>query len=666
MTMVSYLLALASPVLAEYQSDPYLAYRPNFARSLPVQIMLTGIVLTLVAVLFIHLMFTAQYHWPLAPVNYVLQLSGVATLLISLIATIHVVLSASFAESEKWPYMLSYIAVNVPPLDLDVSSEGWSIAERATWLVMNASTSGLIQITHIQFLTLLYPSRLEGRLIFALLGPLAVVAAVVQLLPISGNEQVNTIASAVRNVCNATLSLLFTIALFVWGLLVNRRQAWRTDGGTAVFGCAALTLALLSTVLNFLYIHKEDEYVWLPSLVWAVVLWQSFLGWWWWVGAGSGGGLSGDTPGEDIKEKLRREAKRENRRKEARDRRRETKIKAQRVWKGVAGAFSGPISPLSPSETETPIASSSSASAVLNSSADIAPRRSARHRTRVLTSPTIGGDPSASEVNSSPTQSSALRETSSQLLTPNSITEQDPDNNGPSDSASVDSRASSMTLTTSSATAGTTTNSGVAGSVLPNVLYQWYTSLRREHNAAARLQAAERVERIRERVNGIGTSRLDVDASRDMNGSRSRSRRRWGSTERDGVASDRWAWGWGWNGLGWRRGRSTSRRNIERLNEGSYEMESPSGNFHQRQQGALSEDERRSDEEDIYVLDDVDPQSALKSEGRRRSRRREQTPIEDLSSTLPSPPDTAHLRRPNSVWWWGPLSKWRLQDSTTY
>jgi hypothetical protein len=151
-----------------------------------VQILLTGIVLTLTAVLLIHLLFTAQYHWPLAPVNYVLQISGVTTLLISLIATIHVVLSASEDESETWPYMLSYVAVEVPPTDMD-DSEGWSTAERATWAVMTASTSGLVQvrfslllpsfkpfesvqITHIQFLTLLYPSRLEKQLIFALLG----------------------------------------------------------------------------------------------------------------------------------------------------------------------------------------------------------------------------------------------------------------------------------------------------------------------------------------------------------------------------------------------------------------------------------------------------------------------------------------------------------------
>ena len=144
-----------------YASDPYLTYRPAFARSLPVQIMLTGIVLTLVAVLLIHLLFTAQYHWPLAPVNYVLQLSSVTTLLISLIATIHVVLSSSLAESEKWPYMLNYIAVNVPPMDLDTNDALWSTAERATWLVMNASTSGLIQV--ISLLCTAYVPYLSSR-----------------------------------------------------------------------------------------------------------------------------------------------------------------------------------------------------------------------------------------------------------------------------------------------------------------------------------------------------------------------------------------------------------------------------------------------------------------------------------------------------------------------
>ena len=133
-----------------YDNDPILQYRPNFTRSLPVQILLTGVVLTLVAVLFIHLIFTVQYHWPLAQVNYILQMSGVTTLLISMIATLHVVLAASIQESREWPYMLSYIAVDIPPLviDNDRDESGWSWVEQATWLAMNATTSGLIQVRY--------------------------------------------------------------------------------------------------------------------------------------------------------------------------------------------------------------------------------------------------------------------------------------------------------------------------------------------------------------------------------------------------------------------------------------------------------------------------------------------------------------------------------------
>ncbi|KAF7792728.1 hypothetical protein EIP86_003826 [Pleurotus ostreatoroseus] len=104
---------------------------------------MTGIVLTLTSVLLIHLLFTAQYHWPLAPVNYALQLSAVCTLLTSLIATLHVVLQASTNESQQWPYMLNYLAVDIPPLQW---GGGWSPGELTAWLLMNATTSALIQL----------------------------------------------------------------------------------------------------------------------------------------------------------------------------------------------------------------------------------------------------------------------------------------------------------------------------------------------------------------------------------------------------------------------------------------------------------------------------------------------------------------------------------------
>lgn len=82
-------------------------------------------------------------------------------------------------------------------------------------------------------------------------------------------------------------------------LIINRKEAWRTDGGTAIFGGGALALSLVSIALNlyqvsiklvtgiFSYIPKIVKVppVWIPPLLWAVVLWQSFLGWWWYVGS---------------------------------------------------------------------------------------------------------------------------------------------------------------------------------------------------------------------------------------------------------------------------------------------------------------------------------------------------------------------------------------------
>ncbi|KAF5321259.1 hypothetical protein D9619_001660 [Psilocybe cf. subviscida] len=626
LSLASFSLAVAADIYLEDPqdgSDPYLKYRPPFVRSLPVQIMLTGVVLTLVAVLFIHLMFTAQYHWPLAPVNYILQLSGVTTLLISLIATIHVVLSAAFTESEGWPYMLSYIAVNVPPLDIDLNdeNEGWTPVERATWLVMNACTSGLIQITHIQFLTLLYPSKLESRLIFALLGPLAVVAAIMQLLSMSTSETVNRLSLDIRNVCNASLSLLFTLALFIWGVFVNRKQAWRTDGGTAVFGAAALSLAVISTALNVLYVHKEQEFAWLPGLMWAVVLWQSFLGWWWWVGAGSGGGY---TEEESMEDKLRREAKRERRKKEAKERRQETKLRAQKVWKGVAGAF----------------VPSSSVSTTL-SHGDLRSRAS------------VMGIPPDSTY-ASPSSTGSTR------------------NRGGGNRRRPLSRDSSETLTGSTTQ---NTRDSTLPHFLPLVVHRWYSSLRHAHNAAARVQAAERSERVermrdRARDDSAGAARRAQDGDGYFRGS---------------------TFGW-WNAQGtWGRRRDGNQRrgtvtspgsdkDSDRSRSGSRSKSSSRGRRGPRK-------EARSDPDDIYVSEEDarQPSRQQQREGSQHQdrsielqtfpRHRDEGAEETASSPTMSRQDTSvgnTLPRPvtnnssTSIWWWGPLKRWRLQDSTIY
>ncbi|KAF9443793.1 hypothetical protein P691DRAFT_808327 [Macrolepiota fuliginosa MF-IS2] len=591
--LLATLVAAQESATDEYPQDPYLQFRPPFARSLPVQILLTGVVLTLTVVLLIHLLFTAQYHWPLAPVNYVLQVSGVTTLLISLIATIHVILSTSGSESEGWPYMLSYLAVNVPPSDLGDDSEDWSVAERATWLVMMASTSGLIQITHIQFLTLLYPSRLEKQLIFALLGPMAIVAAVMQLLPINSNPNVIYVSTAVKNVCNATLSLLFTVALLIWGFLVNRQQAWRTDGGTAVFGCAALILALVSTALNLIYVHKEDEYVWLPGLMWAVILWQSFLGWWWWVGAGSGSGL-GDK--EDMEEKLRKEAKRENRRREAKERRQETKKRAKKVWRDVTGAFGR-------EQEDAGIAGQSS-------STESRPRPPSRLSNLRARSPAEGVSSTTSA--------------------------HPPDSESPPDSP-----ARSVVSSSISSLSGTSLRT--LPRFIPIAIQRFYASVRRAHLIAAQKQAVERVERIRE-------------------------------MERNGV-SDSSRPTWGVSNLLWRtrtRREPSARRDPDvdvegDKGEGEYEMHERNEWRHNRsREGGRQEDHENSEDE----IEDAES-----GRGYPRGRRQEQDQVRNrdkgeeessVNATSTRSSSTQPNERPRSLWWWGPLGRWRLQDSTTY
>lgn len=90
---------------------------------------------------------------------------------------------------------------------------------------------------------------------------------------LSPHKRAQDLGDAIRGVCNTTLALLFSAALFIWGFAVNRTRAWRTDGGTAAFGAAAIFLAIMSVAINFVLIFVENL-VWLPTFNWAVVLWQ--------------------------------------------------------------------------------------------------------------------------------------------------------------------------------------------------------------------------------------------------------------------------------------------------------------------------------------------------------------------------------------------------------
>lgn len=143
------------------------------------------------------------------------------------------------------------------------------------------------QLTHIQFLTLLFPSALEARLIFWMLGPLALAASGMEFTALSSYTDLKTsdLGDSIRNICNSTLTLLYTVALLIWGLAVNRQRAWRTDGGTASFGAGSVGLALINTAISFVEI-AYDRLWWLPDICWTLTIWQSWLGFWWWVGAG--------------------------------------------------------------------------------------------------------------------------------------------------------------------------------------------------------------------------------------------------------------------------------------------------------------------------------------------------------------------------------------------
>ncbi|GHJ86076.1 hypothetical protein NliqN6_2478 [Naganishia liquefaciens] len=310
-------------------ADPYLDYRPSFAYSLPVQLLIQGITLTLLVVLLIHLLFTTQYHFPLSRFNYLLQLAGILLVLTNIIISIVATMRVQDKASQKWPYMLDYISVNLPNYD-------WSTAETAAWFTLHCACNGLVQLTHIQFLTLLFPSKTEVQLIFLLLGtsnthracllktnampyftgPLAVAASGLVYTSLSTRRTTIDLGDAIRNVFDSTLLLIFSMALFIWGFLVNRKRAWRTDGGTGAFGAGAMALAITSTAVNFVEV-REDHLSWLQNLTWALVLWQSWLGFWWWVGSGMGIGEVQDIMEREERRKIRQERRERKRQREA-------------------------------------------------------------------------------------------------------------------------------------------------------------------------------------------------------------------------------------------------------------------------------------------------------------------------------------------------------------
>lgn len=136
-----------------FDRDPYLDYQPAFAYSLPIQFLLTGVILSMSAILLINLVFTAPYHWPLAKLNYSLQMAGVSSLLLTLGITLSIILTSVHDTSRKWPYMLNYVAVDVPV-------NNWTNVDNGLWYTLDAVTSGLAHVRPPSFL----PPRLRLKL----------------------------------------------------------------------------------------------------------------------------------------------------------------------------------------------------------------------------------------------------------------------------------------------------------------------------------------------------------------------------------------------------------------------------------------------------------------------------------------------------------------------
>ncbi|KAK4055127.1 hypothetical protein OIV83_000407 [Microbotryomycetes sp. JL201] len=322
--------AVASQLATRYEQDgvsdpvdPYLEVLPAFTYSMPVQVVILGVTVTLLGILLVHLLFTVRYHLPLSKINYSFQVSAVVLALGNVAAQLHIVMTNLAKQGRRWPFAYDYIEVSMPP-------RSWSQAERGAWLFLQGANSLCTHSTHIQFLTMLFPSRLEMKLILGLLGPLALATAGLYFTSLAQHPAVIDLGDAIRTTANSSLTLLYTFALFIWGLTLNRKRAWRTDGGTAAFGVLAMILGVMGTAVNFVEI-REDRMRWLPGVVTCILLWQSWVGFWWWVGAGMWTGEA-----EDVE---RREA-RKLRRAEARKARREAREREQRAQSGVASGAS--------------------------------------------------------------------------------------------------------------------------------------------------------------------------------------------------------------------------------------------------------------------------------------------------------------------------------------
>ncbi|KAI3617074.1 hypothetical protein CBS9595_002983 [Malassezia furfur] len=269
------------------------AHPPPFVFSVPVQTLGIGVVFAIAIVMTVNLTFTAPYHYPLSKCNYLLQLTAAVVFLITVTASLGIMIHNLATRVAHTPHLFPYLPELLPSRD-------WTLAQQVLFLLMQALTAAtanvrviLTQITHVQFLTLLFPSKLEMRLIVWLMGPV-----ILAQFGLFFAYYIEDIGVEIQDICECTLSLLYTAALVIWGTLINRQRAWRRDGATALFGTAAIVMALIKTLVSYIHMAYEDAY-WILLVSWALTIWQSWLGFWWWVSAGMGIG--------EVEDRLRRQ-----------------------------------------------------------------------------------------------------------------------------------------------------------------------------------------------------------------------------------------------------------------------------------------------------------------------------------------------------------------------
>ncbi|ODN83562.1 hypothetical protein L202_01682 [Cryptococcus amylolentus CBS 6039] len=620
--------------------DPYLQYQPGLAYSLPIQLVVNGITGTLLCVLLIHLLFTTQYHYPLAPLNYFLQLSSIVVVLISVIIKLVVALNYCTAAADKWPYDLDYVAVTIPPTS-------WSTGQNAAWFLLQALNAGLSNITHIQFLTLLYPSRTEARLIIFVLGPLALVSSALVFTALTNHQTVLDITDAIRNVFNSTLLLIFTISLAIWGIFVNRRRAWRNDGGTAVFGAGSLFLATVSTSFNFVAV-AEDGIDWLQHLLFAAVLWQIWLGWWWWVGSGMGIGEV-----EDIMAKAERK-KRKQAKAAARARSANAKSRDGLGGRTRTNSFAGLADGITTGVT----------SILRSSRTGTITRRVARRSTT---------DESLAEEGALEMDDLSRRRRPLESNTPGDSIEEgephvefsQPSNEHTGEGSSTNRNLQQSTNSETSSTSATPSlhaprTVGEVFSYPSTWLVVYLRGLRRAHQEAAKKAAIERAE-IRQRVFEQGDR---SDRGRDS------ARLEAGVANRDDV-------GWGLGRFGIREHEESARRlreagdilNEERLlgdtRRSGSRTRAGEGEAEDTTTTRPARDGRETTDTEWEDLDTSSDSNEVRRtmKGKKRRRRGRAT-----SEDEPGESGARDGRRgQGSGWsWWGPLKDWRLNDRAVY